>query len=167
MTSFYQQYLLSENRVGDDGFWTGDDGASGILAICRETSRICLARRSEHVQHGECFGILGGAVQGGLTPEESAIAELREETGYRGNVRLIPAYVFRQGSFVYRNFIGLVPREFGFNPAEEHSWETDYIVWKTYDEIINEMESEPEEYHFGIIALFENSRSLIEKYTGR
>ena len=167
MESFYRKVLLAEAEYGDDGFWTGkgNAGASGVLAICTTTKRICLAMRSDQVQHGECFGVLGGAIQEGLEPDESALAELREETGYTGHVKLIPAYIFRKGSFVYRNFIGLVTEEFPFHPTEEHSWETDFIAWLPYQEILFDMEENPDLYHFGLVELFQQSRNLIENYT--
>src|SRR5581483_8366455 len=114
--------------------------------------------RSRAVHMGDCWGTIGGAIQGG-SPEESAKTELKEETGYAGPIDLKPAYVFSKGSFKYYNFIGIVPNEFPFHP--EHTWETDKIEWKTYEQILTEMQEQPNHFHMGIIALFKNSKNLI------
>jgi 8-oxo-dGTP pyrophosphatase MutT (NUDIX family) len=79
----------------DEGFWAGEgNAASGVLLICPATGRIGLAWRSPDVHIGDCWGVVGGAVKKGMTPQESAKEELGEETGYRGGITLHPAFVF-------------------------------------------------------------------------
>jgi GNAT superfamily N-acetyltransferase/RNA:NAD 2'-phosphotransferase (TPT1/KptA family) len=79
----------------DEGFWAGEgNAASGVLPICTTTQRVCLAWRSPDVHIGDCWGVVGGAVKKGMTPQESAKEELGEETGYRGGITLHPAFVF-------------------------------------------------------------------------
>lgn len=158
-----------ENRMGDAGngevFWMGEgNGASGILPICSTTGRIGLAWRSSHVQHGNCFGTIGGAIEPGMSPEESARQELKEETGFSGVIQVIPAYVFKSGSFSYHNFLGLVSSEFGLHPMPGHGWESDSLEWFAYDKILQELKTSPNKFHFGLVALFNHSRSLIEKH---
>ena len=91
---FLQWLKLREAHTDDQGYWVGDVGeggisASGILPICANTRRLCLALRSRNVHnvvngdkhyYGECWGIIGGAVSG--DPLESAKAETHEETGF-------------------------------------------------------------------------------------
>jgi 8-oxo-dGTP pyrophosphatase MutT (NUDIX family)/GNAT superfamily N-acetyltransferase len=162
---------LLQPKVADhysqEGFWAGEgDGASGILPICTSTKRICLAWRSGEVNQGNCFGTLGGAIQKGMSPAESAKEEMEEETGYRGGIDMHPAYVFSSGSFKYFNFIGTVSSEFEFRPESEHSWETDYIEWFSLDEIEQGIKENSGDYHPGLVALFKNSGDLIRKLVG-
>lgn len=156
-------YSSSYQNIGEGGqtFWAGEGGgASGILPVCPKTQRICLAWRSRHVHMGNCWGTIGGAIQRGMSPAESALEEMREETGYGGKVALKDAFVFSSGKFRYFNYLGIVDSEFGFHPAGEHSWETDHIEWFTYPEALQEIHSG--RAHTGLKQLFEKSRDLIE-----
>lgn len=158
---------VREDHTDEKGYWAGaGGGASGILPICTSTKRICLAWRSGDVHEGNCWGTLGGAVQHGMSPAESAEEELREETGYHGDIKLVSAYVFKDGSFKYHNFLGLVPKEFPFHSSDEHSWETDHIEWKTYQQIQSEIKQHPRHFHTGLLALFKQSGALIIKHLG-
>lgn len=147
----------------EEGYWAGHgDAASGILAIARDTKRICLAWRSSEVSQCDCWGTIGGAVKDGKTPAESAKIELKEEVGYKGGIELHAAFVFQDGDFKYHNFVGIVDNEFPFQPGSDHAWETDRILWASYDNVIAEIEEHPEDFHPGLLQLFKNSRKLIE-----
>lgn len=155
----------SYQNIGEGGqtFWAGEGGgASGILPICTKTKRVCLAWRSRYVHMGNCWGTIGGAIQRGMSPQESAIEEMREETGYGGSIKLVNAYVFSSGKFRYFNFLGLVDSEFSFNPHSQYSDETDHIEWMTYEEALEQMGRA----HTGLKALFEQSKDIIEKAVG-
>jgi len=157
----------SYQNIGEKGekFWAGEGGgASGILPVCTKTRRLCLAWRSRNVHIGNCWGTVGGAIQRGMSPAESAIEEMREETGYSGNMQILDAFVFVSGKFRYFNFLGLVDREFAFNPESGYSWETDHIEWMTYEKAREEIEGG--RAHMGLKALFEKSQDLIEKAIG-
>lgn len=150
------------SRFTSEGFWAGEgNAASGVLPVCKSTGNICLAYRSWCVQNGSRFGTIGGAVKAGMNPAQSALAELKEETGYSGDIELLPAYVYRNGSFSYFNFIGLVGSEFGFNPEPAHRWENVVLSWFSLRCIEKHMKAQPDDFHFGLIAVFENSRDLI------
>jgi 8-oxo-dGTP pyrophosphatase MutT (NUDIX family) len=156
-----------ESHYDNDGFWAGEGGgASGILPICSSTKRICLAWRSGSVHMGNCYGTLGGAIQRGMQPAESAKEEMKEETGYEGAIQLTPAYVFSSGNFKYFNFIGVVPTEFTFSPHSGHSWETSHIDWLAYEEIQKMMLISSKKFHSGLISLFQKSRQIIENIVG-
>jgi len=162
----YFSIKLAEG-FNDEGFWAGEgNAASGVLPICTTTKRICFAWRSPDVHIGDCWGTIGGAVKEGMGLAQSAKAELKEETGYGGGVTMIPAYVFSSGSFSYHNFIGLVGTEFSFHPQSEHHWETTGLEWFTLDEINKMMEEDSGSFHPGLIALFKNSKDIIEKHAG-
>lgn len=148
----------------EQGFWAGEGGgASGILPVCTTTGRICFAWRSPEVQQGSCWGTIGGAIQRGMQPGESAKEELWEETGYSGGMTLHPAYVFQSGTFRYFNFIGETAQEFDFQPQSDAVWETEGLEWFTLPQVREYMAKSPHEFHSGVIALFKNSGKLIEQ----
>jgi 8-oxo-dGTP pyrophosphatase MutT (NUDIX family) len=138
--------------------------ASGILPLCRSTGRICLAWRSQLVQAGDCWGTIGGVVPARQSLRDSAIRELREETGYCGEIELHPAYGFAERSFQYQNFIGLVPVEFNLSPEVEHWWETVSLAWRHLDEWKKIMSAEPRSFHPGVVRLFRYADKLIESF---
>lgn len=144
-----------DNDLGGK-FW-GNRGA-GVLPICKSSGRILIAMRSPDVNEPNTWGIFGGKIDNDdETPEDAARRELTEETGYKGHLDIIPAYVWRSpdGTFVYSNFIGIVDEEF----EPEYDWETAYANWVTLDEL---KELEPK--HFGLKSLLKNSLSVISKY---
>ena len=166
-------------------YWAGEgNAASGILPVCPQTGNVCLAWRSKYVQTPDCWGTIGGAVQRDKSPQESAKAELHEETGYSGGMTLHSAYVFTDGGFTYHNYIGVVSNQFPFSPKplskEEYAklkarlrpeqyyqlktgWETDHIVWVPYAKWVDDMNENPEDYHPGLIKLWKNSKDVIER----
>ena len=166
-----RQFRLPE-KVADtwnaEGYWAGEgNAASGILPICAKTGRIGLSWRSGDVDEGNCWGTIGGAVKRGMTPEESAREELSEETGYRGAIRLHPAYVYRDMGFQYYNFLGEVLKEFGAHPEQGHEWETGGITWAGFDEAYGMAEESPSSFHSGLLDLFANSREAIRILCGK
>ena len=142
-----------DNKHGDR-FW-GDSGA-GVLIYCKPTKRFLIPFRSRSVNEPHTYGIFGGAMDEGETPEESAERELVEESGYNGKFELFPAYIYvsPNKTFTYYNFLGLIEKE--FNPEED--WETESSEWYTYQELLD---LEPK--HFGLKLFLEESKSLIEK----
>lgn len=141
--------------------WWGRSGA-GVLPICKSTGRILVAMRSDYVNEPKCYGVIGGKIDGDITTEDDikreALRELREETQFKGNIWLTPAYVFRASDFVYYNFIGLTDSEF----EAVSDWENDFFEWVTLKELL---ELEPK--HFGLDKLLEHSIDLIKKYTNK
>ena len=138
--------------------------ASGIIPIAADTKRICLAWRSPEVNEGNRFGIIGGMVKDGMSVEEGALAELGEEVGYYGQIQLHPAYVHRKKHFEYHSYIGIVPIEFSYQPEPEYAWETSFMQWMPYVQIVGMMEKYPQHYHKGLIKLFHESKNLIERF---
>jgi 8-oxo-dGTP pyrophosphatase MutT (NUDIX family) len=121
------------------------------------------------VASGDCWGTIGGAIQPKMSPGESAKKELAEETGYRGAIRLIPAFVFQDGKFKYHNFLGLVPTEFGLHPMSggghgiDFSDETDALEWFSWEELQETLEHNTGDFHPGLITLLKNSGDQIQK----
>ena len=155
-----EQAVGMHSAGNGEEFWSGSQGAAGVLPVCPSTGRIGLAWRSASVHQGDCWGTIGGAVEEDETPEQTIRTELSEEIGYDGQIELHPAYVFKSGSFVYRNFIGVVAEEFELT-AE--SWETDRLAWFDLNRIEQMLTDRSEPFHPGLTDLILNSRDLIEQ----
>lgn len=148
------EYTVYSNTKGGK-FW-GDQGA-GILPICRKTGRLLVAMRGEQVNEPHTWGIFGGKMDDGETPEEAANRELTEESGYTGKFEIIPAFIYvsPDEKFKYNNFIGIVEDEF----QPEYDWETEYAKWMTLDELLK---AKPK--HFGLRKLLDKSMEIIKKF---
>jgi 8-oxo-dGTP pyrophosphatase MutT (NUDIX family) len=83
-------------------------------------------------------------------PEDAAVREFYEETGYDGPVDLFALYVFSDGNFRYYNFLGVIEDE--FDP--DTNWETDEWVWVRFDELLK---LRPK--HFGLESLLNDNDS--------
>lgn len=130
------------------GFW-GKQGA-GCIVIARRTGRVLLAHRSDQVLEPHTWGNWGGAVDEGVTPEDHALQELYEETGYHGRVLArVPLFVFEKGSFRYSNFMFVVPDEF----KPHLNWESQGYRWCEFGQW-------PSPLHYGLAALFNDPASV-------
>ncbi len=175
----FRQWLV-ENEFDDQGFWVGSGGkdaikASGVLPIAADTGRICLNHRSSAVSNlvkgrnnypGECYGVFGGAMKDGLSPEENAKQECAEETGYHGPwIMFQPAFLFQKGSFKYQNFIGVIPTEakMAFQPESGSSWESEGLVWVDWHEVAGKDSYRGMPFHDGLTILLKSSASQIEQ----
>ncbi len=122
------------------GRW-GHVGA-GVLLLARDTRRVLLLHRSHWVREPGTWGLAGGKVEEYELPEEGAIREMGEEIGFVGPLALVEALVFRDGSFRFHNYIGIVEHEF----EPELNEENDYAAWF-------KIGAWPEPLHFGVEAL--------------
>jgi len=124
--------------------------AAGAMIIAADTGRALFALRSAHVKEPGTWGLWGGKIEAGETPRKAAVRELREETGYSGdflNMRLL--YTFQRGEFRYDNYLIVVPHEF----KPRLNWETDAAAWLP-------PEDAPAPWHYGLRALFENTKAV-------
>lgn len=149
--SFYS-YLLNESEDSPDYFY-GRSGA-GCLFLSTSTKRFLVSYRSGHVEQPYTWGGWGGAINYGESPEEGAIREAYEETGYdaTGNT-IIPLCIFSKNNFKYHNFLVLVEDEF----TPRLDWETDNFRWVKFGEW-------PKPLHFGLQYLLDHSSKILEKY---
>lgn len=141
----------------NDRFW-GTIGA-GILPYCTTTKKFLIAYRSEFVNEPNTWEIWGGKLDDQETndPKEAAVQELKEETGYSGNVKLIDAHIYEQEKegkviFTYYNYIGLIDKEFNVTL----DWENEGYKWVDISELY---QISPK--HFGLESLLTNSKDLI------
>lgn len=137
---------------------------SGILAIAKDTKRICLAWRSQEIRQGDCFGMIGGMVKDGLTVEEGALLEMKEEVGYEGPIEMHASYVMRSGDFEYHSFIGVVPSEFDFKPMPEFAFETDFILWVSHDRLKELIADDSSDFHPGMLKFLREAANQIQQF---
>jgi 8-oxo-dGTP pyrophosphatase MutT (NUDIX family) len=112
------------------GFWGRQ--AAGCVFVAEDTGRFCIAHRSAAVQEPGTWGTIGGAIDESEDPAEAVRREVAEETGYTGDMQLIPLMVFRapKGSFKYHNFLAVVSTEF----TPDLNWETQAYAWFKFGE---------------------------------
>jgi 8-oxo-dGTP pyrophosphatase MutT (NUDIX family) len=137
--SFEEQEKLHQEARKETGFW-GRQG-SGCLIYARETGKYLVQLRSEEVLQPGTWGVWGGAVDEGLTLEENALAELSQETGFKGDVDLhfLVDFIDEASGFRYRNYLAVVEEE--FDPIL--NWEGEDAFWCDVD-------SWPDPLHFGL-----------------
>lgn len=141
-------FSKSENKGSE--FW-GSQGA-GVLIIAKDTGRLLVLLRSAEVNEPHTWGLAGGAIDAGEDPKVAALREVKEELGFAGAIKLVPAFVFRKGDFTFHNFLGVVPKE--FKPRLD--WENDDARWVSINKL-------PSPLHFGLAGLLKNSALEIKK----
>ena len=157
------------NRSGEN-FWGNIGG--GVLPVCTKTKRILVPLRSRYVNEPNQIGVWGGKADEEEGENELGIVnvvkrEFREETGYNGEIELIPAYIYQtpSKSFTYYNFIGLVEEE--FTPLLD--WETKNAKWITLEELVKyedfiiiDFGYGTNKYykHFGLMSLLNDKNSM-------
>jgi len=163
--------IFDWKRFIESQYWGSK--ASGILPICKSTGRIGIGLRSHWVNQPNTWGNFGGAIGLGhygesleeKSPEENAMDELREETGFYGEVELIPSYVFEKPDFKYYNFIGIVDKEFELDLSDIEHIEVTQIIWVTLEELLKK-----DNIHSGLKEMITQSidqlESVISTYTG-
>lgn len=120
--------------------------AAGILCIAASTGRFLLLRRSDEVNFARTWSTPGGLIGRGEDPAAAAVRELREETRYRGPVRVAP-FAHPVWNFYY-HFVGVVPREF----KSKLNWENTAARW---------FRSPPVDLHPGCAEFFRDGFPLI------
>lgn len=123
--------------------------AAGCVFFARSTKRFLLMHRSQAVLEPGTWGNCGGAHKAQEAPLAAATREGREETGYAGEMSMMPLLVFSKGDFRYSNFLAIVEDEF----EPDLGWEAVGYEWVGFGEW-------PEPLHFGMKALFSDPGSV-------
>lgn len=137
----------------DTKFW-GKRGA-GALIIARDTGRVFLVLRSPKVREPGTWGLIGGAIDEGESPDVAVRREVYEEIAYTGDIELHRGRAYIEDTFTYHNFIGVVESEF----SPQLNWESDDAGW--FD--INKL---PSPLHFGVQSFFNSDMGKIKKIIG-
>ena len=128
--------------------------AAGILPYCKKTNRFLLFLRSEKMY--DCpstWSTVGGKVD----PHEknkykkAALREMCEETKFCENIGLRLLYIFRDGTFSYRTYLGVVNEEF----TPELNWENSDTKWVSMGEMMNQGDLHP-----GFMEMLTNGNSM-------
>ena len=161
VTKFFEFNVQGEIGFGDaaefandsdEMFW-GNMGA-GVLAFSKKTKRFLVLLRSQYVNEPGTYGLVGGKLDeesGETDTQEVAKREFVEETGFSGNIKLIPVFIYNAPGFEYHNFIGIVDDE--FEPTLD--WENDNSRWLNYNELIKLYPK-----HFGLKELLNDKRTI-------
>ena len=113
--------------------------AAGILAICKNTGRILLGRRSaDDASFPGYWAIFGGTFEDrDGSPKQTAKREFKEETKYSGSYEISksPIDTRSDNMITYYTYIGLFDHEFApdINGADEFSQEHADYGWFELD----------------------------------
>ena len=136
------------NMILESSFW-GRAGAGAVI-VCRETGRLLIPKRSAFVNEPGTWGTWGGAIDEGENPKDAVKRELEEESGYYGEMKIIPLHVFEHDSgFKYYNFLIVVEDEF----EPQLNWETERYGWFNLNELPNPL-------HFGFKGVLTNQGDM-------
>lgn len=183
--------LLDDYQIVTD-FW--GNIATGILPINKETCKFALQHRSG-AQVGNTWSVFGGAVshKGKDRPISTKSAynlvknkerlykelyrtiknELHEETGSKqkiSKIKEVDLFDYNKDKpnrpmFRYYTFVGVVGKQFEYNPLPEHAWESDKITWLDYDSLIHFEDSE-NRFHPGFRSTInkESVQNILKEY---
>jgi 8-oxo-dGTP pyrophosphatase MutT (NUDIX family) len=128
--------------------------AAGILPYCKQTNRFLLFLRSPQIQdYSNTWATVGGKVD----PSDinkyklAALREMCEESKFCENIDLRLLYIFKDGTFSYRTYLGFVNEEF----TPELNWENSDAKWVTWDQLVGH-----ENLHPGFTEMIESPRVL-------
>lgn len=117
--------------------------AAGILCHAKDSKKyLILKRSSDSPEPGTWCGAGGKYEPKDNSLKETALREFREETGYKGDIKIAPLYTFENKGLKFENYLGLVENQ--FEPNLDKS-ENTHHKWVTKDELINHPNK-----HFGL-----------------
>lgn len=117
--------------------------AAGILPYCSQTQRFLLAKRGPMISNPNQWTNFGGKAEQGESSKQTAIREFREESGYKGSVKIVskgyPTKNKKDG-FVFVSYIGEVPNEFKPSTIGKKTVDGDVEVsaakWVTFEQLM-------------------------------
>ena len=135
--------------------------AAGMLAICPETGRYLILKRRNDVKYPGYWGLPGGFLdeEDGY-PKITAIREFKEETKYKGLIKLSkePLFVEKSNHLDFYFYVGILPYEFVPDLQGECKCSPESLDYKWI-----ELDSKNDNIIPTIISTIEIKRDLIEK----
>lgn len=128
----------------------GTEGA-GCIILAKNTGKFLIPLRSKKVLEPNTWGLWGGKIDDGESPEKTVKREVKEEAGYTGNLELIKLTPYTEKNFIYHNFLGMVDKQFTPRLNEE----TTAYRWIQYGDW-------PTPLHYGLKHLIETSGPKIK-----
>ena len=135
--------------------------AAGMLAICPETGRYLILKRRNDVKYPGYWGLPGGFLdeEDGY-PKITAIREFKEETKYKGLIKLSkePLFVEKSNHLDFYFYVGILPYEFVPDLQGECKCSPESLDYKWI-----ELDCKNDNIIPTIISTIELKRDLIEK----
>jgi len=102
-----------------------EKSGAGCLVLAKRTGRFLFCLRSQSVSSGGTWSLWGGKAEPGETPVQTALREVREETGFVATERPFHIHRLEERRFTYDTF--LLPVEDEFCPirsreSDGHAW---------------------------------------------
>lgn len=129
--------------------------AVGCLLLAADTLNFSFQLRSADSDAPNCYSCWGGSIDGNEEAFQALRRELREETGYSGEMRIYPlmTYYDQDRAFYYYNNLVLIPKQFKINPPPEFAKESAGNTWVPFNEW-------PDPLHPGLQALLDDRTSM-------
>jgi 8-oxo-dGTP pyrophosphatase MutT (NUDIX family) len=120
--------------------------ASGCLVYSIKTNKFLLIKRSSKVEQPNKWAIVGGNSNPFELPYQTALRELKEETGFNANI-LLKEHIstYKKETFTYETYLIAIRNEFIPVLNEESS----AFKWVTLEELYESRFSK--DSHFGLI----------------
>lgn len=128
---------------------------AGVLFYAKSTARYLVLRRSSFVKEPYTWSGVGGKIDPGEGPFETAKREVFEEMGVDPAARYFLVFVFKSDhhQFKYFNFLGVVDKEFTPTLNDEN---IDY-EWVSWDDLVRMPKK-----HYGLQSLIKNGGAKIK-----
>jgi 8-oxo-dGTP pyrophosphatase MutT (NUDIX family) len=129
--------------------------AVGCLLLAADTLNFSFQLRSTTSDTPNTYGCWGGSIDGNEETFTALKRELREETGYTGEMKIFPlmTYYDADRGFQYANNLVVIPKQFEINSPPEFAEETAGNVWVPYNEW-------PDPLHPGLESLLADPQSM-------
>lgn len=135
---------------------------AGCMVMSRRTGRFLFCLRPDEAPSGGTWSVWGGKGDPGEKPEETAIREVLEETGYLHRGELYHLHHLDTRTFSYHTFLMVVEDEFEPRPSSECAG----YAWLPVEKV-------PSPMHWGLAGLLSDRTAVgiiarsVERISGR
>lgn len=160
-----EEVKLKEDEREDD--WADEKNGAGVIFMARDTGRMLISFRSEHVDEPHTWGTWGGGIERGESPKEAAAREAYEEADYstrEEDIHLLYIHNDPDSDFKYFNYLVVVPTQFKipvYNREFDGDWKNDDgSNWESENAKWVEFGDWPSPLHFGLKNVLEYPKSM-------